>query len=289
MIYIRSIGLHNTLPADAVPDLAHELKTLSGKVYRRTNHFIQLAVLGAHKAAHGLHLPEQTAIYMTSGQGNISVFDQICTQRLIHHMLPRPVDFINLLSNSAGFYVAAHLGLHGKNISVTHHRFPVQMMLTAARNDIVPGKSGAEKMVLVGAVDEWIPQQKRAAQLMGVAPETPLGEGSNWMLLSAEPGNSLGRLEIHPRTLNAKQLDKILASAGAGTRVSFSFTFPANEAAAVMKRHRHCRRFRYEDCCGYYETLSLYVLNRFVSREKGRLIHIEGNRNHAMIMMVSND
>ena len=116
MIYIHSTGIHNTMPADGQPDLAAELRTLTGKVYRRSDHFIQLAIIGAHKAAGRLDLPKRTALYLTSGQGNISVFARICAERQINNFLPRPVDFINLLSNSAGFYVASHLGLEGKNL-----------------------------------------------------------------------------------------------------------------------------------------------------------------------------
>ena len=132
MIYIHALGIHNTIPDHQLPDLKSELKALSGKVYRRIDHFIQLAIIGAHKAVAGMNLPPQTAIYMTSGQGDIMVFDRIRRQRYFQKMLSKPVDFVNLSSNASGYYVANHLGLEGRNLFLTHHHFPVQMTLLLA-------------------------------------------------------------------------------------------------------------------------------------------------------------
>ena len=284
MIAIRATGIHNSIPGHQQPDLAAELRALSGKVYRRTDHFIQLAIIGAHKAAAGHKLPPQTAMYMTSGQGNISVFERICDQRHVRKQLPRPIDFINLLSNSAGFYVAGHLGLSGRNLFLTHHRFPVQMALLAAQNDV---QLGREQMVLIGGVDEWIPRQELARKLLGRDQTTVLGEGSNWMLLGTGDEEAPATLEVNPGTLDRKQLQQLLASVAPGTSLAFGKRFAAADREEIMNMNRGCRRYSYEASCGYYETLPIYVLNRFLSSEKGRLIHIDVSGERYMIMQVS--
>ncbi len=209
MIYIHAIGLHNSIPDNQLPDLQSELKALSGKFYRRIDHFIQLAIIGAHKAVAELELPSQTALYMTSGQGDIMVFDRVRRQRYFHKMLSKPVDFVNLSSNTAGFYVASHLGLDGKNLFLQHHHFPVQMTMLLAQNDIITGQ---EEAVLVGGVDEWVAKPELAKKLLGVDGSTRLGEGSNWQLLGAEAEGALGSFAMETETLDKIHLSKMLLS-----------------------------------------------------------------------------
>ncbi len=285
MIYIHAIGIHNTLPKSEPPDLTGKLKALSGKVYRRTDHFIQLAIIGAYKAVNDCELPNQTAIYITSGQGNISVFHRICEQSRLRKLLPKPVDFINLQNNTAGFYVAAHLGLNGKNLFLAHHHFPVQMAMLAAQNDVQLGK---QKAILIGGVDEWITKQDLARKLLGVDEKTVLGEGSNWMLIKAESKDALGTFEMKPEFLDKRQLHRLLASAETGTWLAFSKRFSDGEATTIMDIHEQCRRYCYENSCGYYETLPLYVLNHFLLQKKGKLIHIDVSEGCYMIMNADN-
>lgn len=284
MIYIHAVGIHNTIPDNQLPDLKNELKALSGKVYRRIDHFIQLAIIGAHKAVAGLDLVPQTAIYMTSGQGDIMVFDRVRRQRYFDKMLSKPTDFVNLSSNSAGFYVASHLGLNGKNLSLAHHHFPVQMTMLTAQNDLNLGKQPA---VLVGGVDEWIPKPELARKLLGVGEAMVLGEGSNWMLLNTEIKNALGSFEMRPKTLDKAQLHQLLLAVEEGTFLAFSNRFSAAVAAEVMVVNKSCKRYLYEASCAYYETLPLYLLNRFLSQEQGRLIHVDIIKDRYMVMSVN--
>ncbi len=284
MIFIHAFGIHNTRPKEQQPDLVRELKCLSGKVYRRADHFIQLAILGAHKAVGTRPLPEKTAVYMTSGQGNISVFDRICKQRRRQNLLPRPVDFINLLSNSAGFYVASHCGLEGKNIFVTHHRFPVQMALLAAQNDL---RSGKQEMVLLGGVDEWLAGRERAEKLLGLAPDTPLGEASNWLLLGRDDKMSTAGIEVLSQSIDPAGLNALLADAKKETFLAFSRRLPAGDISRFMATNRQCRRFVYETSCAYYETQPLFVINHFLERKKGTLIHIDGAGNHYWVIRMT--
>ncbi len=284
MIYIHASGIHNTIPSGRQPDLMRELKELTGRVYRRSDHFIQLAVIGAHKAAGGRNLPKQTAIYLTSGQGNISVFARICRQRHIDKMLPRPVDFINLLSNSAGFYVAGHLGLQGKNLFLGHHCFPVQMTMLAAQNEI---KLGRQQAVLIGGVDEWFAGEQVFREISGLEQTTVLGEGSNWLLLSLEARGALAAFRMEQKAMDREELAELLLAAEQGARLAFSYRFPPEKIAELMNINKKCHRYQYEETCGYYETLPLYVLNRFLAGEKGRLLHIDGNEGRYMVMQVT--
>ncbi len=286
MIYIHAIGIHNTIPDNQPTDLKSELKALSGKLYRRIDHFIQLAIIGAHKAVAESEPASQTALYMTSGQGDMMVFDRVRRQRYFEKRLSKPVDFVNLSSNTAGFYVVSHLGLNGKNLFLQDHHFPVQMTMLLAQNDI---NLRREKAILVGGVDEWIPKPELARKLLGVDETTVLGEGSNWMLIDGEVKGAIASFAMEPKALDKVQLHRLLSSVEAGTFLAFSSRFSDDEVVEVMALNKSCKRYLYEVSCAYYETLPLYVLNRFLTREQGKLIHIDISQERYMVMSVDNN
>ena len=278
-MYVLASAVHNTIPGDRLTDPAAELKALTGREYRRTDHFIQLAVLGAHKVAAVKKPAPDTAVYLTSGQGNIAVFERICNLRRRENQLPRPVDFINLLSNSAGFYVASHLGLEAKNLFVSHHHFPVQTALSAAENDLTLKR---HEMVLLGGVDQWYPRRELGRRLLGVPAGTRMGEGSNWLLLASTATGARARIEVWPHVDN-----KVLSHAGEEIFLAFSPHVSLEQRKDFFAQYPQCRPFRYEDDCGYYETLPLFVINSFLERKSGSLIHIDCRNNRTMAIMVA--
>ncbi len=281
--YIHAIGRHNSLQEHTTSDLTLELKELSGKVYRRTDHFIQLAILGAHKACSGRQLDKQTGLIITSGQGNIEVFQKICHQRHINKMLPRPVDFINLLSNAAGFYVAAHLSLQGTNHFVSHHHFPVQMALLSALSTI---EQQQDMAMLVGGVDAWHPDRQLHQKLLGRNLQSIPGEGSNWMLLTKQPGDSRGEIRLTLPYLDATGLNHLLNKQASGVFLSFSKKISEKHRAEIINSHAQCLHYWYEETCGTYETLPMYVLNSFLATEQGTMIHIDKHDEQYMVMSV---
>ncbi|HFQ79761.1 MAG TPA: hypothetical protein ENK33_00100 [Desulfobacterales bacterium] len=285
MIYIHATGIHNTIPTSGQPDLRAELKAM-GADNRRSDHFMRLAVIGAHKAADGHELPAETAVYMTSGQGNTAVFNRICSALRIEKNLPKPVDFINLLSNSTGFYIASHLGLAGRNIFLTHHHFPVQMTLLTAQNDIT---QGLQQTILAGGVDEWQTRPQLARKLMGIEETTVLGEGSNWLLLSPERENALAVLEVEKRCINEEELTLRLRAESKHHDITIAFApkITKSQAARFMNQYPSFKRHNYEAACAYYETLAFYALNSFIAaHKKGRLLHIDCGTNGYMLMTV---
>lgn len=286
MIYIHGTGIHNTIPKKGQPDLNVELKALTQKQFRRIDHFIQLALIGAHKAVWKRDISAQTALYIASGHGNISVFQRVRDQRGIEKQPPKPVDFINLLSNSAGFYVAHNLGLSGKNLFLSHQAFVVQMTMLLALNDL---SSSLQEKALVGGVDEYLQNPAFSRKVSGLLRHTRLGEGSNWMLLGRKSEGAIGGFDMMPKAVRKRELNEFLAEAEEGTYVAFSSRLVPSEAKSLLNRHEQLKRYDYEESCGYYETLPLYVLNRFITEKTGRLIHVDLYEECYMVMTVRND
>ena len=62
MIYIHRIGGYNAAPEDERMDTKAALKAASGKVFRRTDRYIQLSMLGAHEVSENIE--SDSALFM---------------------------------------------------------------------------------------------------------------------------------------------------------------------------------------------------------------------------------
>ena len=171
------------LRADVEPAaLAPKFAQLGRKPPRRSSRFDQLTLLGALQimARHPQHLPEDSALYLATGQGNVADTAALLEGLYRRHEAPMPIAFINVSSNLAGFQTAAALGLRGPNLTVSRRDFAFGAALELALSD---ARGGRLRQGLIGGVDAccW-PLDAHRARLQGDA-DTPLGEGSHWLLV----------------------------------------------------------------------------------------------------------
>lgn len=281
MIYIHGIGSYNVVPGKENPDIQAVLKAATGKMFRRTDRYIQLSLLGVHEMAE--NIDSGSALFMTSGQGNLSVFNRIRDQQFIEHQPPRPVDFINSLSNTAGFYVAQYLNLSGKNLFLSHHGFPAQMALLLAENDL---KLKKQKQILLGGVDELLEPVAYTRKFLGLCDDAALGEGSNWLSVSTQKDGALAGIETQTEEISRDEVLEFISRLDSRFLLAFGMRTVPGEIAAFMEQSQ-CMRFDYESSCGYYETVPFYVLCRFVEREKGQLVFIDCFEERYRIMVLS--
>ncbi len=285
MIYVHAVGLHNVIPSAELPDLKAELESISGKRYRRIDRFIELAIIGAHKAVAGYALDPDTALYLTSGQGDIPVFMRVRQQRCLQKMMSKPVDFVNLASNTSGFYVSSHLGLAGANLFLAHKYFPVQMALLLAQSDLALKTHPA---ILLGGVDECLENRELARKLLGVAAATELGEGSNWLLLSRESAGALAALRLDGRQYDQAQIKVEIRRLAPGTGIAFSRRLPESTSSRLKALREDLHFFDSDPAAAYYETRSLYDINRFLlARKKAprKLLHIDCDHSRRRFMI----
>ena len=270
MIYIHNTGSLNLKEGDDF-DVKAALKEATGKPFRRTDRFIQMVLLGAYRAAGESKLDSETALYMASGQGNLAVFNRLRDQQYLLKQPPKPVDFINSLSNTAGFYAAQLLDLHGKNLNLTQHGFVVYMTLLLAQNDL---HVGAQEQVLVGGVDELLEPISFTKKFLGICGDQPLGEGSNWMLLNRVEEGARAALDVVTEAMDLAGVKAYLAEVDKRAKVAFGLRCSEAEIDSITDGSER-ERFRYEQHCGFYETAALYALIRFIEEEAGELIYIE--------------
>jgi len=281
MIYVHAVGSY-TAPHSRAEDTKALLKAVSGKVFRRTDRFMQLSLIGACLLEKEGTLQPECALYMTSGQGNLSVFNRVRDQKFLEGQLPKPVDFINMLSNTAGFYVAQHFGLHGKNLFLSHHAFCIEQTLMRAAIDL---DAGVVTQAIVGGVDECLEPEALTRKLLGVCDGRELGEGSNWLQLSKVSQDAIGTVEADETLYTAQTLRAAIETAGADA-VAFSMRCSSEERSEILQGVP-LPLFAYEEACGgYYESHPLFAVVHYIATQKGKLLFIDGFEGNYMMMKV---
>ena len=270
MIYVHKTGSINRKEGEEL-DVKAAWKVVSPKMIRRTDRFIQLALLGAYEAVGESVLDKDTALYMASGQGNLVVFKRLRDQRYIHKQPPKPVDFINSLSNTSGFYVAQFFDLHGKNLNVSRQGLVVETILLLAQNDLELGK---EQEILLGGVDELQEPVSFTKRSLGVCDDRLLGEGSNWMLLSAQQEGALASIDVVKKQMDLAEVKAYLQDVEKSCKIAFGQYF-SKETIDELFDAEERERFVYEESCGFYETAPLFALSCFIKEGEGELLFID--------------
>jgi len=283
MIYVHKVGLLNS-KSDETLDVKSSWKAISPKMIRRTDRYIQLSLLGAYEAVGEMELDPSTALYMASGQGNLAVFKRLRDQRYIHKQPPKPVDFINSLSNTSGFYVAQFFGLHGKNLNVSRHGLVIENILLLAQTDL---ELGRESVALLGGVDELQEPAAFTRRTLGICDERALGEGSNWMLLRSEENNALASIEVIKQDMDISTLQKYLEDVSTPAQIAFGQRCEEVAVAEIIS-HFKGERFAYESLCNFYETSTLFILNHFIQTGSGTLYYVNSFENRYRVIKVTN-
>lgn len=175
---------------EGLPELRAEVDAICGERFRRIDRFIQLCLLGAARCAEAACLDSKTGLYIGSRFAAVYNTIKVQEQMFVHGQIPKPANFINTLSNSAGYYVARNLNLQGKNIFVSRANASLEAALELARLDL---QNGTVEQALIGVVDEGAPVQAQHCERMAIPDDTALAEGSHWFLL--RPHSNGGEVE----------------------------------------------------------------------------------------------
>jgi hypothetical protein len=267
-------------PVDEQPEkIKPLLQQETGQKFRRIDRFIQLALLGASRCVNSIDLPASTAVYLTSGQGDLDVTIEVLEKIYQKGEPPKPLSFINTVSNAACFNIARHLGLQGKSSFVTGHYFSFERNLELAYLDFC---TGVTKTALVGSVDICAVPLAQHRERIGVAERTVLGEGSHWWLL-AEECEEVDRVAqlLAVRSFNdERQLQQWLDTQD----ISDSWTISRGQylleeqLQRLQKSSKIIHRFDYCDDLAFYNTQSGSALQYFIQcGHKGILLHINAD------------
>ncbi len=277
---IVATGSYCSEVSGALPALKAAARLASGGEVRRFGRFVQLALIGAGRCVSGLRLPANTATYLGSCRGDLEVTLDVLEQMYEHGQSPKPLSFINTVSNSACFYVAKSFGLLGRSQFVGSRYAPLESALRLAALDLAHGGVVA---ALVGSVEICTAPLPAHRVRIGVSADTAVGEGSHWFLLAAGDGfgTSLGTLRSARSFVDEADLRRHLHE----QRVDPTDTVLAggqNLHADAWHRFRETtgvsRAFPYRRGLPWYDGQTGYGVHQFLSAPMARtLMHLDGD------------
>ena len=191
MTEARIAGIGNYLCEEGaeLTDLKPIVKATLGAPVRRIGRFISLALIGAGRCLEGKTPPPDTAVYFTTGSGDFEVTVEVMEHLFRDGFPPKPLSFINTVSNAACFYVAKAFGLSGRSTCLGSRAFGFETALQLALLDL---KMGAVTSALIGSADIVLEPVAIHRQRLAQAPDAPIGEAAHWLWLTA--GGEAGAL-----------------------------------------------------------------------------------------------
>lgn len=245
-------------PANDPPaDLKPLLREVHPNRMRRNNRFTELALLGALRCVEDIgQLPEQCALYLASGQGNVTDTVSILHEVVRDRLEPMPLSFINVSSNIAGFTVSQVLGLHGRNLAVSRNGGAFDSALELALMDL---QNGSVPMALVGVVEEYTLPLNEHRQRLGRKQGEVLAEQSSWLLLGKDAGpEGMGMLVDCRRYTDLAKLPEFTETHWiTGTQLSAS---SASQLGLLPSSERNLP--------GYSESISIHHLVDALARQE---------------------
>lgn len=145
-------GLASTSDKDLKVALSQWLSTPP----RRIDRLIFQALLGA--AAIKEHIRSDCGLYLASRHPArptmIALLEAVCVQ----HKQPKPFEFVNSVSNAAGFHVAQQLGLEGPNLFIGGGPRAWSQLLGLAQVDLHDGVVSQALLLMVDEQGDFLVQ-----------------------------------------------------------------------------------------------------------------------------------
>lgn len=278
---IYACGDYCAPAAEPPVELKGLVKEITGEAVRRIGRFIQLALIGAGRCAQAAPVPADTAVYFASGRGDFETTVEVMATLFRHGGTPKPLAFVNTVSNAACYYVARSLKLQSRSNFVCNRCLAFESVLQLALMDVETGNAGS---ALVGSVDAVTNPLQEHRQRLHLAADAPLAEGSHWLWLGPARSDRprLGELvAVEQFSERAALLAWIAAQRLDAQQCAFSagqFLDPA-EAAALRSDCGLRQVFDYRAGRGYYDSHSGAAIAQFLASALpcAQLLHVNAD------------
>jgi len=267
----------NAWPIDTqIPNLKPHIKALCGRSFRRTNHYVDLGILGANRCAalSKQKVSPNCGVFIATGQGNVSDGISIDKQIFVEKEMPMPFQFINVSNNLAGFYVAQSLNLHSANITVSRRDFPFEVALEMASLDL---QLSHLETCLVAGLDECSLPLNQHCQRMSLPIGTPLSEGSSWLHIGRSAKNAIAKYHLlSPLASYAELLSSLSRfKFDAQCYLAGGYKMSDEELQRIGQSLHISQRYNYQENARYHNTNSAYGICAFIQQQQGvHLLHI---------------
>ncbi len=231
-LYILSHSNYSHAIDASLPALKPVLLAASGKKIRRIDRLTQLALIGGFLCAKN-HAPSaNSGLYVSSIYGSINNTATVLEEIYQQCDLPRPLNFINTVSNAACFYLAQQLGLGSNNIFASRDYFTLEAGLKLASIDLSLNNIST---AMVGLVCEVGSQLDRHRQRFNTPEKYDLSEGSHWLHISDnDPDDAaIARIITIKEPINENEL---LTQLSQYTSLSAQLGFSDNVSISTQQR-----------------------------------------------------
>ena len=283
-MFIHNASAYVTETAD-VKTLKEELKRHTDTYFRRISKFVLLALIGACSCAARRPLERETAIYLTTENGNLADTESVLSQIYRRHSLPLPFNFINTMANTASFYIAQGLGLCGRNISVSSQNLSFERGLELLKTDM---DLGFVRHALIGLVDEATASASHFEASSGVdSARINQINRSCWLSVSTERNGAIGKVtairSFKSQDTAIRWLGKNPDALPGDMAISFGLAIGQSEKDMWLTRvqtitSRPVREFDYVKNSGNFNVTTACGVAAFLNTSgASHLIHINKN------------
>jgi hypothetical protein len=287
----RIIGTGNYCEAvdSDVPDLKPLLKATLGTSVRRIDRFIQAALIGAARCVQSaastnddaVLLPPETAVYLASGRGDMEITVEVQRDLFINAHPPKPLNFINTVSNAASFYIAQTFKLRGRNQFIANTHWAFEVALQAALLDLQLGKV---QSALVGSVDVIVPPNSSHRRRLGLDENTALTEASHWIWLDnnslmAHDRGMVETLMSFPDRNALLEWLQLRVMPTTNLFISAGQFLAAHDFDLLCGSQTNLQKFDYRQQRGFYQSQSGAAITEFLnaSQSGDTLLHINSD------------
>jgi hypothetical protein len=243
-------------------DLKQLVAEAVGQPVRRIGRFIQLALIGAGRCAKAASLDNNAAVYLGSGRGDLEITIEVMQALLRDGHAPKPLSFINTVSNAACYYIAQNLKLMGRSSFVCNRYFAFETVLQLAALDL---RAGAVPTALIGAVDVVVPPLNEHRTRLGLAPDAAVADASHWLCLRSTADGAMARLLAVENFADRKALNNWRQGQTFDSCLLSGGQFLANDELQQLAQQRSFNsRFEYRNERAYYDCQSGAAISEFL-------------------------
>lgn len=280
-LYIVACGQYCDNVGDEQPPLKALVAESIGKSVRRIDRFIQLALIGAGRASAGL--PAASGVYYASGCGDVQITVELLSSIYRKRQAPKPLSFVNSVSNAASFYVSSCLGLHGPSSFVTSRYFAYESALSTAALEL---EQGVVDSALVGVVDIVLPPLRDHCERLGLDEDTVVAEASHWLQLRrSAAGEVLAQLDRIEYFSDRDNLGEVLRELSGGQSrqpspqrdmLAFNQFFDADDRQWCLQQSG-LQEYAYSSPYGHFESRTGELIHDYLLNGSGSLWLVSGD------------
>jgi len=247
-LYLHAISSYRSDKEDIV--LKKELKSRYKVDIRRKDDFIFAGLLGALRLKEQTDISKESALYLTSGYGNINILAKMNKYIVEDKESIKLFDFINMLGNTTSFYVAQELGIKAKSIFQISDNFTYFNTLIS----IYASLRQTNKEVVCGVIDLASENDEVLQRVAAVEQNTPLVSSVVFSQLSLEEKGALCKLEFDTKFYTYEEIKEVIS-----------------KSSQKLYLSQRCKELEGEKSSFYIETDASYLINKAIQEQEDYL------------------